>query len=60
MQRDSTEGEARARYTASAIAGTVMMLSDDYDRPEAMARARMFATNPEVNAVHVPAWRSAR
>ncbi len=51
MQRDSTEGEARARYTASAIAGTVMMLSDDYDRPEAMARARMFATNPEVNAV---------
>ncbi len=51
MEKDSTEGEARARYTAAAIAGGVMMLSDDYDRPEAMNRARMFATNPEVNAV---------
>lgn len=51
MERDSTEGEARARYTTAVIAGGVMMLSDDYDRPEAMARARMLATNREVNAV---------
>ena len=51
MEKDSTVGEARARYTAAAIAGSVMMLSDDYDRPEAMDRARMFASNPEVNAV---------
>ena len=51
MERDSTEGEARARYTTAVIAGGVMMLSDDYDRPEAMARARKLATNREVNAV---------
>ena len=51
MKADSSEGEARARYTAAAISGGVMMLSDDYDRPEAVERARMFATNPEVNAV---------
>lgn len=51
MEKDSTLGEARARYTAAAIAGTVMMLSDDYDRPEAVERAKMFATNAEVNRV---------
>lgn len=51
MGRDSTEGEARARYTSAVIAGGVMMLSDNYDLPEAMARAKMFATNRAVNAV---------
>ena len=51
MEEDSSRGEARARYTSAVIAGGVMMLSDDYDRPEAMSRARMFATNPRVNAV---------
>lgn len=51
MDRDSTEGEARARYTASVIAGTVMMLSDDYTRPEAKERASQFAGNREINQV---------
>lgn len=32
--RSSLIGEARARYTASVIAGTVMMLSDDYGMGE--------------------------
>lgn len=51
MAKDSTEGEARARYTAAVIAGTVMMLSDDYEREEARARAMKFATNRAVNAI---------
>lgn len=49
MEKDSTEGEARARYTASAIAGTVMMLSDDYRRSEARERTLQFASNREIN-----------
>lgn len=49
MEKDSTEGEAKARYTSAAIGGTVMMLSDDYERPEARKRARQFACNREVN-----------
>lgn len=51
MEKDSSEGEARARYTASAIAGTVMMLSDDYEREEARQRALKFAGNREINAM---------
>lgn len=51
MERDSSLGEARARYTASVISGTVMMLSDDYERPEARERAMQLATNREVNEV---------
>lgn len=51
MEKDSSEGEARARYTASAIAGTVMMLSDDYEREEARRRALQFAGNKEINAL---------
>lgn len=51
MEKDSSEGEARARYTASAIAGTVMMLSDDYEREEARERARKFAGSREINAL---------
>lgn len=49
MERDSTQGEARARYTASAIAGTVMMLSDDYEREEARKRTLQLAGNREIN-----------
>lgn len=49
--RDSLEGEARARYTSAVIAGTVMMLSDDFERPMARARAEQFASNREVNAI---------
>lgn len=49
--RDSLEGEARARYTSAVISGTVMMLSDDYERPEARTRAELLATNREVNAL---------
>lgn len=51
MDRESTIGEARARYTTAAIAGGVMMLSDDYERPEARERTEMFACNAEINAV---------
>lgn len=52
-ERDSLEGEARARYTSAVIAGTVMMLSDDYERPEARRRAKLLATNREINAIAV-------
>ncbi len=51
MSEDSTEGEARARYTSAAIAGAVMLLSDDYDRPGAKERTALIAGNPAVNAV---------
>lgn len=51
MERDSTLGEARARYTSAAIAGGVMMLSDDYSRPEAMERTALLAANREVNDI---------
>lgn len=51
MARPSTEGEARARYTTAAIAGSTMLLSDDYDVPEACERTRAIATNERVNRV---------
>ena len=51
MLRDSTEGEARARYTSAVIAGSVMLLSEDYDRPGTKERAMRIAGNPAVNAV---------
>lgn len=51
MEKDSSIGEARARYTASVIAGSVMMLSDDYERPGAKERTMEFSGNREVNAV---------
>ena len=51
MERNSSVGEARARYTASVIAGTVMMISDDYGCPEARERTLRFCTDKEVNAV---------
>lgn len=51
MERNSSVGEARARYTASVIAGTVMMISDDYGCPEARERTLRFCTDKAVNAV---------
>lgn len=51
MTRASTEGEARARYTTAAIAGSTMLLSDDYDVFEARERTRRIATNGRVNHV---------
>lgn len=51
MEKDSSIGEARARYTASAIAGSVMMLSDDYERPGAKERTIELSGNRGVNAV---------
>lgn len=51
MERESTMGEARARYTASAVSGTVMMISDDYRKEEAVKRTKLLTSNQEVNAV---------
>ncbi len=47
--RNSLKGEARARYTVSVIAGTVMMLSDDYGIHTAKERARAFAGVRKIN-----------
>ena len=51
MERDSTEGEAKARYTTAVIGGTVMMLSDDYENPNARERAKKFAGNRAINQI---------
>ncbi|MBQ9309165.1 MAG: hypothetical protein IJ229_14685 [Clostridia bacterium] len=51
MLRDSTEGEARARYTSSVIAGPMLLLSDDYRREEARERTKKIAGNARVNAL---------
>ncbi len=51
IPRDTREGEARARYTTAVISGAMMLLSDDFDRPEAVERALKFACNEEVNAI---------
>ena len=51
MLEDSTEGEARARYTSAVIAGSVMLLSEDYSRPGAKERTLRIAGNPAVNAI---------
>ena len=51
MLRDSTEGEARARYTSAVIAGSVMLLSEDYSRPGTRERTERIAGNAAVNAV---------
>lgn len=54
----TAEAEARSRYYASAISGTVMMLSDNYGPegdPEVIrmsrARAKKFADDAKVNAI---------
>lgn len=51
MDNESSEGEARARYTSAVIAGTVMMLSDDYECEKARERAKRFATNQQINVI---------
>ena len=51
IPRDTLEGEARARYTTAVISGAMMLLSDDFDRPEAVERALRFCCNEEVNAI---------
>lgn len=54
----TTEAEARSRYYASAISGTVMMLSDNYGLEGnseviemSRKRARQFADDSKVNAI---------
>lgn len=57
--RASLLGEARARYTASVISGTVMMLSDDYGMGnledeavnKAKERARKLVSSREINRI---------
>ena len=51
MAHESTEGEARARYTTAVIAGTVLLLSDDYENKTARERTKKIATNKAVNKV---------
>lgn len=51
MLQESTESEARARYTTAAIAGGVMLLSDDFKDKISAERALKIATNRAVNAV---------
>ena len=51
VERDTLEGEAWARYLSGVISGGVMLLSDDFSRPEARERAYKIAGIPEVNHV---------
>ncbi|MBQ6361486.1 MAG: hypothetical protein IJJ25_10145 [Lachnospiraceae bacterium] len=51
MPRKSREGEARARYTAAAISGGLMILSDNYADSEARERTAKLAVNHEVNEI---------
>ena len=51
MLKESSESEARARYTTAAIAGGVMLLSDDYAKAKAKKRTRLLTTNREINRV---------
>ena len=43
--------EARSRYNASIISGTVMLLSDDYDDINAKNRALKLANNKQLNEI---------
>ncbi len=47
----NSEQEARTRINASAIAGTVMLDSDDLSNPEVRARAERYLTNPDIVAL---------
>lgn len=51
MLRESTEGEARARYTTGVIGGSVMLISDDYTQPQARERAIALTGNREINRI---------
>lgn len=48
---ETSEAEARSRYLSGVISGTMMILSDNYDRPEARERARLLANSEAVNAL---------
>ena len=48
---ETTEAEARSRYLSGVISGTLMILSDNYDKPEARERSRKLANNEAVNAL---------
>ena len=49
--KPTSQAQARMRLNASVIAGTVMILSDDLTRPEALSRAKMWLTNPKINEI---------
>ena len=48
---ETTEAEARSRYLSGVVSGTMMILSDNYDKPEARERARRFANSEALNAI---------
>ncbi|HEY5583069.1 MAG TPA: hypothetical protein VIK78_01085 [Ruminiclostridium sp.] len=48
-QDSSTEDEAQSRLNSSAIAGTVLLNSDDIRREQAVVRLKKLLTNEEIN-----------
>ena len=46
---DTSLNEARSRYNASVISGTVMLLSDDYSKKQAIDRTKKLANNRQLN-----------
>ena len=48
---ETTEAEARSRYLSGVVSGTLMILSDNYDKPEARERSKALANNEAVNAL---------
>ena len=50
-KRDTSEGEAKARYSSAVIAGTVMMVSDDYEKEEARKRMILYSSNEQINKI---------
>ncbi|WP_138754686.1 alpha-galactosidase [Paenibacillus sinopodophylli] len=50
-QRSTTEHEGRSRLNSAVIAGTSLLLGDDYREPEAARRAKEWMTNREVMAL---------
>jgi alpha-galactosidase len=49
--RDSSSGEARARYTSAVITGGIMIMSEDFTNAEAARRAEELASNAEINRI---------
>lgn len=47
-QEPTTPQEGRSRLTASLIAGTVLLMGDDFRKEEAQARAREWLSRPEL------------
>ncbi|RAP77256.1 alpha-galactosidase [Paenibacillus montanisoli] len=50
-QRSTSEHEGRGRLTASVIAGTSLLLGDDFRMKEAAERARAWMTHPDILAL---------